>query len=412
MDIYQQIWDADQAGNGIRAILPDGIKDEAAGYVVVDENGKNNPDHVIFPEVKIPENKLATYKLCEKLLNNYALSQTQPEENTAEEIEEVQVFLNAILNSPPMKVAREYVEKQIAQTITDSRWYQILYDIWFLQYDKENNQDLSGFEHVIVGEQKGGKIGGYHFWYKYHLDDIIGFLGSDDISYIGTRYDGKNPKTGPRTPQGKVVPEVVTLAYKWEAYDYQAKQRRPLYKSIGGFWVGCSIEGLMALGTVRCLIAARAPKEAIINNAKYALRVFRSPNKQSMRTFYPEFLGLVEESPDATIVFTTDADVRIIAALINPQGDDKGKETVTLLNRSPNAIDLTDWLLKDKFDNSLNLTGNIIAPGGTTTIALSGNDAILSNSGGKILLYNGQNLIHEVSYTKAEIGDSGWTTLF
>jgi hypothetical protein len=300
MDIYQQIWNADQASNGIRAILADGIKDEAVGYVVVDENGNNNPDHVVFPEVKIPENKLATYLLCEKLLNNYALSQKQPEENIVEEIEEVQFFLNAILNSPPMKVAREYVQQQIRQTITDNRWYQILHDIWFFQYDDGNNQDLSGFEHVIVGEQKGGKVNGYHFWYKYYLDDFIGFLGSDDISYIGTRYDGPNRETGTRTTQGKVVPEVVTLAYKWEAYDYQAKKRRPLYKPIGGFWVGCSIEGLMALGTVRCLIEARAPKEAIINKAEYALEVRRSPNRRSMRTFYPRFLRLVNP-PDDTI---------------------------------------------------------------------------------------------------------------
>ncbi|MDJ0796295.1 MAG: lamin tail domain-containing protein [Calothrix sp. MO_167.B12] len=411
MDIYQQIWNADQAGNGIRAILPDGIKDETVGYVVVDENSTNNPDHVIFPEVKIPESKLTTYKLCEKLLNNYALSQTQPEENTAEEIEEVQVFLNAILNTPPMKVAREYVQQQIGQTITDSRWYQILYDIWFLQYDQGENQDLSGFEHVIVGEQKGGKVGGYHFWYKYYLDDWIGFLGSDDISYVGTRYDGQSRRTGTLTTQGKLVPEVVTLAYKWEAYDYQAKERRPLYKKIGGFWVGCSIEGLMALGTVRCFRQARAPKEAIINNAKYDLKVFRSPNRQSMRTFYPVFLELVE-SANGTVVVTADNDVRIMAALINPQGDDKGKETVTLLNISPNAIDLTDWLLKDKFGNSLNLSGNNIAPGGTTTINLSGNDVILSNSGGKIFLYNGENLVHEVSYTPGEIGEQGWTTVF
>ena len=30
---------------------------------------------------------------------------------------------------------------------------------------------LSGFEHVVVGEQEGAKAQGYHFWYKYYLDD-------------------------------------------------------------------------------------------------------------------------------------------------------------------------------------------------------------------------------------------------
>ena len=409
MDIYQKIWDADQAERGIRAILPDGIKDESLGYVVVDENG-SNPDHVLFSEVKIPEHKLATYKLCQTLLNNYALSQTQPETNTAEEISEVQEFLNLILHSSPMKVARDYIQQQIAQPISDARWYQILHDIWFRQYDQGNSQDLSGFEHVVVGEQKGGKISGYHFWYKYYLDDIIGFLGSDDISYVGTRYDGQNPSSGRLTTQGVLVPEVVTLAYKWEAYDYEAKERRPLYKPIGGFWVGCSIEGLMALGTVRCLIEARAPKETIINNAKYGLKVFRSADNQSLRTFYPVFLGLASSNDNGNV--THETNIRLVAALINPQGHDPGKETVTLLNLSPQSIDLTGWSLKDKFGNTLELTGQSVAAGGTLIVQLPANQVILSNKGGKIRLYRQQELVHEVSYTKAEVGEQGWTTVF
>ena len=411
MDIYQEIWDADQAERGIRAILPDEIKDETIGYVVVDENG-SNPDHVLFSEVKIPEHKLETYKLCETLLNNYALSQTQPETNTAEEIAEVQEFLNTILHSLPMKVARDYVQQQIGQPITDARWYQILHDIWFRQYDQGNNQDLSGFEHIIVGEQKGGKISGYHFWYKYYLDDIIGFLGSDDISYVGTRYDGQNRSSGRLTTQGVLVPEVVTLAYKWEAYDYEARERRPLYKPIGGFWVGCSIEGLMALGTVRCLIEARAPKETIINNAKYGLKVFRSPDGRSLRTFYPEFLGLATSTPPENGGETIQADIRLIAALINPEGHDPGKETVTLLNLSPQRIDLTGWLLKDKFGNSLELSGQSVGAGATLIVKLPANQLILSNKGGKIALYRQQQLVHEVSYTEVQVGEQGWITVF
>ncbi|MDJ0647545.1 MAG: lamin tail domain-containing protein [Xenococcaceae cyanobacterium MO_188.B19] len=409
MDIYQEIWDADQAERGIPAILPNGIKDETKGYVVVDENG-SNPDHVLFSKVKIPEHKLETYRLCETLLNNYALSQTQPETNTAEEISEVQEFLNLILHSSPMKVARDYVQQQIGQSITDARWYQILHDIWFRQYDQGNNQDLSGFEHVIVGEQKGSKIGGYHFWYKYYLDDIIGFLGSDDISYIGTRYDGQNPNAGSLTTQGVLVPEVVTLAYKWDAYDYQTRERRPLYKPIGGFWVGCSIEGLMALGTVRCLIEARAPKETIINNAKYSLKVFRSPDGRSMRTFYPKFLGLITSDEDNHPI--SEAHIRLVAALINPEGHDTGKETVTLLNLSPQSIDLTGWFLKDKFGNTLELGGQSVGAGATLVVKLPPNQVILSNKGGKVGLYQQQQLVHEVSYTKAEVGAQGWTTVF
>ena len=412
MDIYQQIWNADQSGSGIPAILPDGDRDEAVGYVVVEEQGEN-ADHVIFPEVKIPDSKIKTYRLCETLLNNYALSQTQPEDIVPEEIEEVQTFLETILNSPPMLVAREYVRGQIGQTIANERWYQILHDIWFRRFTTSSGRDLTGFEHVIVGEQKGSKIGGYHFWYKYYLDDIIGFLGSDDIDYVGTRYDGRNKSSGRRTTQGVLVPEVVTLAYKWDAYDYEARTRRPLFKPIGGFWVGCSIEGLMALGTVRCYIEARAPKETIINNAKYALRVYRSPDDRSMRTFYPEFLGLTTPPPNGGGGGEiTAGNVRIVAALVNPQGDDRGKESVTLLNLSPEAVNLTDWILKDNLNNSLNLSGQNIEPGATLKIELGGRDVVLSNRGGEISLFKGQTQVHQVSYTESDVSQQGWTTMF
>lgn len=74
MDIYQQIWNADQSGSGIPAILPGGNKDEAIGYVVVEEQGdEDDKDHVIFPEVKIPDSKIKTYRLCEPAGLDYRL---------------------------------------------------------------------------------------------------------------------------------------------------------------------------------------------------------------------------------------------------------------------------------------------------------------------------------------------------
>ncbi len=172
----------------------------------------------------------------------------------------------------------------------------------------------------------------------------------------------------------------------------------------------------MALGTVRCYIEARAPKETVINNAKYALKVYRSPDNRSMRTFYPEFLELT--TPITPIPGGGDGErealgnVRIVAALINPQGDDREKETVTLLNLSPETVDLANWILKDNLNNSLNLSGKSIAPGSTLKIELGGRDLVLSNRGGKISLFNGQNQVHQVSYSQSDVTQQGWTTLF
>ena len=68
------------------------------------------------------------------------------------------------------------------------------------------------------------------------------------------------------------MPEVVTLAYSWDAYDAETGQRRRLYKPIGGFWVGCSIEGLLALGTVRFFERGRI--ETTINGARYEIELY------------------------------------------------------------------------------------------------------------------------------------------
>jgi poly(U)-specific endoribonuclease len=92
---------------------------------------------------------------------------------------------------------------------------------------------------------------------------------------------------------GDKTPDVVTLSYKWRAFDYKAKKFRTLTKPIGGFWVGPSAEGLMAIGTVRFLNDVFAPKKAEINNVRYNLSMFRSPNGRNLRTFFPEFVEML-----------------------------------------------------------------------------------------------------------------------
>ena len=99
------------------------------------------------------------------------------------------------------------------------------------------------------------------------------------------------------------MPEVATLAYRWRAYDYETRQRRPLYEPIGGFWVGCSIEGLMALGTVRFFERGRV--ETTINGARYQIELYRSPDGRSLRTFFPRFLGLRVSSPVSALSRST-----------------------------------------------------------------------------------------------------------
>ena len=129
----------------------------------------------------------------------------------------------------------------------------------------------------------------------------------------------------------------------------------------------------------------------------------------------PHPLPLPDPGPGIppTPVPLPDGKVRIIAALVNPSGDDVGKESVTLINPSPDTVDLTGWSLADRIKRKHILENISLKPGAFVTVSLTGKDIQLGNDGGIITLLDQQGTkIHGVSYTKDEVNKSGWTTIF
>jgi len=115
---------------------------------------------------------------------------------------------------------------------------------------------------------------------------------------------------------------------------------------------------------------------------------------------------------DAIIPPKIDSGVQIIAALVNPEGDDPGHETVTLINRTPTVVDISGWFIADKNKNRSVISNMLLNPGATGVVKLDGQGAQLSNSGGIITLLNPQGIkYHGVSYTKEQAA-SGWTVVF
>lgn len=107
-----------------------------------------------------------------------------------------------------------------------------------------------------------------------------------------------------------------------------------------------------------------------------------------------------------------EASVQIVAALVNPEGKNAGHETVTLINLSPNEIDLSGWSIADKNKKRSVINNLVLKPGATGVVALDGQGAQLSNDGGIITLLDPEGLKHHgVSYTK-EQAPSGWTVRF
>ncbi len=108
-----------------------------------------------------------------------------------------------------------------------------------------------------------------------------------------------------------------------------------------------------------------------------------------------------------------DGHVRIAAALVNPHGDDPGLESVTLINASPAAVDLTGWELADRNKNRSPLPAGAFPPGDTLRIQLDGKGAQLGNKGGIITLLDQHGLkIDGVSYTREMVRQQGWTLVF
>ena len=290
-DIYQQIWDADQQYAGVKALYKGEVisaDTHQTGYIILNKDVQDlSAGQNLIAEVVIPPKKQKVYDAVVALFDKYTLDERKPEHNFPEEQQEITDFIKMILDCPPVQVARDFLAAQITaqggQPYTDDEWRTVIRRVWFEQFSQGNNPDLSAFEHVFVGEQKNGTLEGYHFWYKYYLDEHFRDPGAGDqrnlLNFL------RLFKTDP--------PDVVTLGYRVQMFDYEARQYRPLTKPKGGFFVGPSPAGLIAMGLVRFLPVAAAPKEAIINGFKYNLSMFPSPNKRNMRTFYPEFIGPV-----------------------------------------------------------------------------------------------------------------------
>lgn len=101
---------------------------------------------------------------------------------------------------------------------------------------------------------------------------------------------------------------------------------------------------------------------------------------------------------------------RIVAALVNPL-DAQETETVTLLNLSPEPLDLTGWAILDRFEGRHELSG-VIAPGATTVVTVS-SPVQLGNDGGIITLVDATGgMVHRVSYTARQAARAGWTIVF
>jgi uncharacterized protein YukJ len=107
-----------------------------------------------------------------------------------------------------------------------------------------------------------------------------------------------------------------------------------------------------------------------------------------------------------------DGAVRILAAMVNPNGGAPEHESVLLLNASPQAVDLTGWRVADRMSQSCALPAVKLDAGAALNVPLREN-VQLGNKGGSITLLDKAGLkVTGVAYTADQAKREGWTVTF
>ena len=107
-----------------------------------------------------------------------------------------------------------------------------------------------------------------------------------------------------------------------------------------------------------------------------------------------------------------DPPVRILAAMINPVGGTPERESVLVLNASPQPIDVTGWRLADRAKASCALPPGRLDAGTVLTVPVT-NGMALGNKGGSITLLDQAGLkVTGVAYTAEQAQREGWTVIF
>ncbi|XP_072230874.1 uridylate-specific endoribonuclease B [Leuresthes tenuis] len=233
-----------------------GIDDstERAGsplFVFVDEN--------IF--------KKETFLAFISLLDNYVSDTGEPEIVTPEEVAENHKFLDCIIKTSTMKTAHKYLVKKNLSPENEKEFKEQLYRIWFELYARRGSSrpDSSGFEHVFVGETRGGRyVIGFHNWIQLYLQEKLGHI------------DYKGYSVSANSPQPDANKHILALQFSW----------KDGIKPKGSIFIGVSPEFEFALYTL-CFLTS--PNERVkVQFSFYEVEIVcHHHNQKHIGTTYP-----------------------------------------------------------------------------------------------------------------------------
>ncbi|XP_066941490.1 endoribonuclease CG2145-like isoform X2 [Macrobrachium rosenbergii] len=203
-----------------------------------------------------------TTRLMQQLLDNYEPLASVREVTNSQEQSEEDNFLNALMATAVMQEVEKFLkDKKLLSGSLRSK----LKEIWFTQYKRAGrNIGSSGFEHVFVGELKGGKVSGFHNWLNFRKEEQDG-----DLDYKGymkrVSLNGKG--------------EIIKLRFVW------LNEEKP----VGSIFVGTTPELEIALYTVCFIVMPDANCPVQLAGHKFAIQTwtYDSRGKPVIGSAYP-----------------------------------------------------------------------------------------------------------------------------
>lgn len=232
-------------------------------------------DHASQPLFSnVNENKMrnmTTFSRFTALLDNYERSTGVAERVTTEELTEMNLFLDAVLETEVMKRAHTYLVSK-GQSNSNLRLFKNqLRLIWFHLYHRQRNAGLDscGFEHVFVGETKSGtEIVGFHNWVQFYLQEKNAHL--DYKGYKARNHDLPDQDD-----------HVLNLQFSWHG----------LLKPVGSAFIGTSPEFEMALFTIVFLMNTERSTTVVVNIDQCQMELVVIRHGRSLGTAYPKLLS-------------------------------------------------------------------------------------------------------------------------
>uniref|UniRef100_A0A3P8SBG8 Uridylate-specific endoribonuclease n=1 Tax=Amphiprion percula TaxID=161767 RepID=A0A3P8SBG8_AMPPE len=271
-NIFNELWrlDVNRMTPGIDYTIS--VQDRA-GFV-------SQGSHVVHDHASQPlfsnvnENKLSnttTFSRFMRILDNYERSTGVTERVTTEELTEINLFLDAVLETQVMKRAHQYLVSK-GKSSSDLRLFKNQLNlIWFHLYHRQRNTGLDscGFEHVFVGETKSGaEIIGFHNWVQFYLQEKNRNL--DYKGYKAREHDLPDHDD-----------HILNLQFSWHG----------VVKPVGSAFIGTSPEFEMALFTIIFLMNTERSTTVLVNIDQCQMELVVVRHGRSLGTAYPKLLS-------------------------------------------------------------------------------------------------------------------------